>query len=41
LQQPGQDSTIFGAEDLGKGLTPELRAPEQRLRAEIERQRKS
>jgi hypothetical protein len=32
---------IFEAEGFGKELTPELRAQEQRLRAEIERQRKS
>jgi hypothetical protein len=32
---------IFEADDFGKQLTPELRAQEQRLRAEIERQRKS
>jgi hypothetical protein len=32
---------IFEAEDFGKEFTPELRAQEQRLRAEIERQRKS
>ena len=29
---------IFGAEDFGKELTPELRAQEERLRREIERQ---
>jgi len=32
---------IFEAEDFGKEFTPDLRAQEQRLRAEIERQRKS
>ena len=32
---------IFEAEDFGKELTPELRAKEERLRAEVERQRKS
>ena len=32
---------IFEVEDFGKELTPELRAQEQRLHAEIERQRKS
>ncbi len=30
---------VFEAEDFGKELTPELRAREERLRAEIERQR--
>jgi hypothetical protein len=43
---PGEESEIeirlvYEAEDFGKGLTPELRAQEERLRAEIERQRKS
>jgi hypothetical protein len=43
---PGEDSEIeirpvFEAEDFGKEFTPELRAQEERLRAEIERQRKS
>ena len=43
---PGEESEIeirpvFEAEDFGKELTPELRAQEERLRAEIERQRKS
>ena len=43
---PGEDSEIeirpfFEAEDFGKTLTPELRAREERLRAEIDRQRKS
>jgi len=43
---PGEESTIeirpvFEAEDFGKEFTPELRAQEERLRAEIERQRKS
>ena len=32
---------VFEAEDFGKEFTPELRAQEERLRAEIERQRKS
>jgi hypothetical protein len=32
---------IFEADDFGKELTPELRAQEERLRSEIERQRKS
>jgi len=32
---------VFEAEDFGKELTPELRAKEERLRAEVERQRKS
>ena len=32
---------VFEAEDFGKELTPELRAREERLRADIERQRKS
>jgi hypothetical protein len=32
---------IFETEDFGQDFTPELRAQEQRLRAEIERQRKS
>ena len=32
---------IFDPEDFGKELTPELRAKEERLRAEVERQRKS
>jgi hypothetical protein len=32
---------IFEAEDFGSAFTPELRAQEERLRAEIERQRKS
>ena len=31
---------VFEAEDFGKELTPELRAQEDRLRAEIERQQK-
>jgi hypothetical protein len=43
---PGEESEIeirpvLEAEDLGKEFTPELRAQEERLRAEIERQRKS
>ncbi len=43
---PGEESVIeirpvFETEDFGTGLTPELRAQEGRLRAEIERQRKS
>ncbi len=32
---------IFEAEDFGKELTPELRAKEEKLRAEVERQRRS
>jgi hypothetical protein len=32
---------IFEADDFGKELTPELRAEEERLRADIERQRRS
>ena len=32
---------VFEAEDFGKELTPELRAKEERLRSEVERQRKS
>jgi hypothetical protein len=32
---------VFEAEDFGKELTPELRAKEERLRAEVERQRKA
>lgn len=32
---------IFAPEDFGKELTPELRAKEERLRAAVERQRKS
>ena len=32
---------IFEAEDFGKELTPELRAKEEKMRAEIERQRRS
>jgi hypothetical protein len=43
---PDEEGTIeirpvFEAEDFGKEFTPELRAQEDRLRAEIERQRKS
>ena len=43
---PGEESVIeirpvFEAEDFGKEFTPELRAQEEKLRAEIERQRKS
>ncbi len=41
---PGEESEIeirpvFEAEDFGKELTPELREQEERLRAEIERQK--
>jgi len=41
---PGEESTIeirpvFEAEDFGKEFTPELRAQEDRLRAEMERNR--
>src|SRR5207302_5650306 len=32
---------VFEAEDFGKELTPELRARDERLRAEVERQRKA
>jgi hypothetical protein len=43
---PGEESAIeirpvFEADDFGKEFTPELRAQEERLRAEVERQRKS
>jgi hypothetical protein len=43
---PGEESEIeirpvFEAEDFGQEFTPELRAQEERLRAEVERQRKS
>jgi hypothetical protein len=43
---PGEEAEleirpIFEAEDFGKELTPELRAQEDRLRAEVERQRRS
>ncbi len=43
---PGEESEIeirpvFEAEDFGKELTPELRAQEERLRAEVERQQRS
>jgi len=43
---PGEESEIeirpvFEADDFGKEFTPELRAQEERLRAEVERQRKS
>ena len=43
---PGEDSEIeirqvFEFEDFGQELTPELRAREDRLRAEVERQQKS
>jgi hypothetical protein len=43
---PGEESEIeirplLEAEDFGTGLPPELRAQEERLRTEIERQRKS
>jgi hypothetical protein len=43
---PGEESVIeirpvFEPEDFGKEFTPELRAQEDRLRAEIERQHKS
>ncbi|HVS65416.1 MAG TPA: YciI family protein [Thermoanaerobaculia bacterium] len=42
---PGEESEIeirpvFEAEDFGAEFTPELRAQEERLRAEVERQRK-
>jgi hypothetical protein len=32
---------VFEADDFGKEFTPELRAQEERLLAEVERQRKS
>jgi hypothetical protein len=43
---PGEEATIeirpvFEAEDFGAEFTPELRAQEEKLRAEIERQQKS
>jgi hypothetical protein len=43
---PGEESEIeirrvFEADDFGKELTPELRAQEERLLAEMERRRKS
>ena len=43
---PGEDSMleirpVFEAEDFGKEYTPELQARDERLRAEIERQKKS
>jgi hypothetical protein len=43
---PGEESVIeirpvFEADDFGKEFTPELRAQEERLRAEVERQRKA
>jgi hypothetical protein len=43
---PGEESVIeirpvFEADDFGKEFTPELRAQEERVRAEVERQRKS
>ncbi len=43
---PGEESEIeirpiFEAEDFGKEFTPELRAQEDRMRAEMERQRKA
>ena len=43
---PGEESEIeirpvFEAEDFGKEFTPELRAQEERLRAEIARQKKA
>jgi len=43
---PGEDAEIelrpiFGPDDFGAELTPELRANEERLRAEIERQHKA
>ena len=41
---PGEDAEleirpIFSAEDFGKELTPELRAQEERIRAELERKK--
>jgi len=43
---PGEESVleirpVFEAEDFGQELTPELRAQEERLRAQIEQQQKS
>jgi hypothetical protein len=43
---PGEEAEleirpIFEAEDFGNELTPELRAQEERLRAEVERQHRS
>jgi hypothetical protein len=43
---PGEEGVleirpVFEAEDFGKEFTPELRAQDERLRADIERQRKS
>jgi hypothetical protein len=43
---PGEESVIeirpvFEADDFGEEFTPELRAQEERLRAELERQQKS
>ena len=43
---PGEEAVIeirpvFEAEDFGKEFTPELRAQEEQLRAQMERQRKS
>jgi hypothetical protein len=43
---PGEESEIeirpvFEADDFGQEFTPELRAQEERLRAEVERQRKA
>jgi hypothetical protein len=43
---PGEEATlelrrVFEAEDFGEALTPELRAQEERLRVEVERQRGS
>jgi hypothetical protein len=43
---PGEEAEIeirpiFEADDFGSELTPELRAQEERLRAEVERQRNS
>jgi hypothetical protein len=43
---PGEESEleirpVFEAEDFGEAFTPELRAQEERLRAELERQQKA
>lgn len=43
---PGEDAElelrpVFSAEDFGDALTPELRAQEDRLRAEVEQQQRS
>ena len=45
-QMPGEEATlelrpVFEADDFGQEFTPEQRAQEDRLRAEIETQRKA